>query len=90
MDYLGMRLTGRKKPLMHVSNAASLGFYDVETDQFYTDILEKLGMDLSLLPSVTAGFDVLGKFRGIPVTVALGDNQASFLGSVKADQEAVW
>lgn len=39
-------------------------------------------MDLSMLPDITGNMAVLGKYHGIPVTAALGDNQASFLGSV--------
>ena len=39
-------------------------------------------MDASQLPEVTDEFRMLGQYKGIPVTVALGDNQASFLGSV--------
>ena len=45
-------------------------------------MLEQLGMDTSILPEVTGDVAVLGKYKGIPVTAALGDNQASFLGSV--------
>ena len=33
-DYLGMVLTGRKYPLVHVSNAASLGFLTSEKEHF--------------------------------------------------------
>ena len=82
MDYLGMRLVGRKKPLIHVSNAASLGFFDVQKKEFMTDILQELGVNPAMLPEVTPRFERLGYFLGIPVYVAVGDNQASFLGSV--------
>ena len=81
-DYMGMCLTGRKEPLIHASNAASLGFFDVETGEYQIEILKELGMDVSLLPQVCYEYAALGSYQGIPVTVALGDNQASFLGSV--------
>ncbi|MCD8189420.1 MAG: hypothetical protein LUD78_04245 [Clostridiales bacterium] len=81
-DYLGMVLTGRKTPLVHASNGASLGFFDSQNGRFRTDALEKAGIDLRLLPELTEDFAVLGAYRGIPVTAAIGDNQASFLGSV--------
>lgn len=81
-DYLGMRLTGNKRPLVHSSNGASLGFFDSKNGCFQKDVMEPLGMNLSVLPEVSDEFSVLGKYRGIPVTIALGDNQASFLGSV--------
>lgn len=81
-DYLGMVLTGRTKPLTHVSMAASMGFFDAEQGKFCEDALRTLGVDPALLPEVTEDFAVLGSYQGRPVTVALGDNQASFLGSV--------
>lgn len=85
-DHLGLVLTGRKKPLMHVSMAASLGFFDVRTNTFHTEMLRAAGMDLSLLPEVTDDIALLGTYRNIPVTVAIGDNQASFLGSVGTEE----
>lgn len=81
-DYLGMKLTGREKPVIHISNAASLGFFDAGKKVFEEDILRGLGVDTALLPEVTKDFSVLGEYRGIPVITAVGDNQASFLGSV--------
>lgn len=81
-DYLGMALTGRTQPLMHVSNAASLGFFDSQNGVFLKDAVQKTGMDASILPPVTKDFVSLGTYRGLPVLCAIGDNQASFLGSV--------
>ena len=80
-DYLGMKLTGRKRPLIHSSMAASLGFYDLERKQFKTDLLEALGMECSMAPEITDRAAVLGEFRGVPVYAAIGDNQASVLGA---------
>ena len=88
MDYLGMVLTGRKRPLVHSSNAASFGFYDAAGLRFRTDLLLAEGIQASFLPETTASLSLLGSYRGIPVGIALGDNQASFLGSIRhADQE---
>ena len=81
-DYIGMLLTGRKSPLMHTSMAASLGFYDVRNNCFDRAALEAVSIDTAILPQVTEQIEVLGTFRGIPVMTAIGDNQASFLGSV--------
>ncbi len=81
-DYLGMVLTGRRRPLLHLSMAASLGFFDGRAGDFDREKLRAAGVELSLLPEVTREVAVLGEYRGIPVTAALGDNQASFLGSV--------
>ena len=89
MDYLGMKLTGRCTPLMHSSDAASLGFYDIEAASFQTDILEAEGVDISILPEISSSIEILGSYRSIPVTVAIGDNQASFIGSVEHAEEEV-
>lgn len=89
MDYIGMRLTGRKTPLIHSSNAASLGLYDVEKSVFLKDIFEKAGGDAAILPEVTEDFICTGIYRGIPVSAAIGDNQASFLGSVEHGFDSV-
>lgn len=86
-DYVGMGLTGRTTPLLHVSSGASLGFFLAEKGEFQKEILEKLGADLSILPQIARGEDILGKYRGIPVTVALGDNQASFYGAVGMEEK---
>ena len=90
MDYIVMKLTGRTVPLTHSSNAASLGFYDVQTNTFDREAVLRAGIDPSVLPDVTAENAVAGTWNGIPVTAAIGDNQASFLGSVQnPDREAL-
>ncbi len=89
MDYLGMRLTGRRTPLMHSSNAASLGLYDAKKNGFRADILQKAGADADVLPEVTDDFISVGSYKGILVSAAIGDNQASFLGSVENAADSV-
>ncbi|MBQ6834165.1 MAG: hypothetical protein IJO55_07100 [Lachnospiraceae bacterium] len=89
MDYLGMVLTDRKKPLVHSSNAASFGFYDVSKGMFDEEILSSEGMKCSILPEVTSSLAVLGYYENIPVTIAIGDNQASFMGSVRHGKEEI-
>lgn len=85
-DYAVMLLTGRKAPLMHSSDAASFGCFDLKKGDFDEAALEKIGIDRNFLPevcddTVTAGTDE----NGIPVSVAIGDNQASVLGSVTGE-----
>lgn len=88
-DYLGMALTGRKSPLLHISQAAGMGFYNVDTCNFDMQLIKTVGIDATFLPSVTPEITTLGTFRNIPVSVSLGDNQASFLGSVKDGDNTV-
>ena len=82
-DYVAMRLSGKKKPLMHSSNAASLGLFDITNYIFRTDLLELIGLGTVLIPEVTDGTDLVGYYKNIPVSVAIGDNQASFIASVR-------
>ena len=88
-DYLGMTLTGRTRPLQHISMAASMGCFDIHTKQFCVKELAGFGMDVTMLPEVTDRFESLGMYRGRSVTVAIGDNQASFLGSAELESNTV-
>ena len=88
-DYLGMELTGRTSPLLHISQAAGMGLFDPEHTGFFREILARHGADPRLVPQVTADLTPLGTFHGIPVCVSLGDNQASFLGSVRDGTDTV-
>ena len=82
-DFAAMKLAQRSKPIMHSSDAASYGLYDIKKGCFDKEAIEKAGLDFSMFPEVTTENKVIGKYRGeIPVSVAIGDNQASFIGSV--------
>ncbi len=80
-DYAAMCLCGLKKPVVHITNAASLGCFDVKENRFT--------LENSRLPEVTADFKAVGTYKDIPVCVALGDNQASFIGSVSDFDDAL-
>lgn len=89
-DYIGMKLTGRKTPLLHVSSAASMGLVDPLTGQWDADAVRCAGMDPGILPEVTGDFAVIGRDpNGIPVCCGLGDNQASFIGTVRQMEGSV-
>ena len=88
-DYVGMVLTGRKRPLLHASQAASLGLFNGERCSFQGDAARVWGMDPGFFPEVTQELELLGEYRGVPVSVSLGDNQASFLGSVRRARETL-
>ncbi|MBE7029898.1 MAG: hypothetical protein E7409_00560 [Ruminococcaceae bacterium] len=76
-DYFAMTLTGRKMPLIHTSDAASFGGFDLNSSQFNHPFSSE----------VTAGFDLAGEYKGIPVSVAIGDNQASVFGAMSSDED---
>ena len=71
-DYLGMVLCNNKKPILHASDASSFGLYNPESKTFDYDYSER----------VTDGFEIIGEYRGIPVSVAIGDNQASVFATL--------
>jgi len=82
-DYVGMKLTGRKTPLVHTSNAASLGIFDLKEGCFDNRKITKIGMNAEFFPKVSKQCETIGEtIDGIPVAIAIGDNQASFIGSV--------
>ncbi|MBR5233545.1 MAG: hypothetical protein IKW03_04975 [Clostridia bacterium] len=88
-DYLVMKLTGRKTPLMHSSDAASLGCFDLKKSDFDEDALAKIGINRSFLPEVCNNSVIAGKDENdVPISVAIGDNQASVLGAV-SDENSV-
>lgn len=88
MDLLGMKLTNTA-PAMHPTNAAALGAYQIEARAFDRAILEKLRIPLSVLPAVTDDYACMGNFtvsgRSIPVSIAIGDNQAGLFGALADD-----
>lgn len=75
-DYFVMKLCGLKKALMHSTDAASYGCYDLVKNCFNYDV----GVD------VTADFAVAGTYNGIPVSVAIGDNQASVFSTLRDEE----
>lgn len=89
MDYVAMRLTGNTKPLMDSSNADSLGFFNKKQLVFYEFELNKVEIDCSILPILVKKPSIVGYYGRIPVYTAIGDNQASFLGSVRAIDKSI-
>ena len=83
MDYTAIRLTGKCEPLVDCSNAASLGFFDKEKLAFDKEALWNVGIDNSILPEIGKAFSRVGHYENISVYTAIGDNQASFLGSIR-------
>ena len=81
-DLLSLSLTGKKIPLLHPTNAHSIGFFDRTENRFagygsLPDFREEL------LPAVSCEEKPAGDFRGVPVSLAVGDNQASFFGAMR-------
>lgn len=85
-DFIAMSIAQQTKPLLHQSMAASLGCFDLMTKQFDTAALINVGIPVETLPPIAPLECLSGHTpQGIPVSIAIGDNQASFLGSVNAE-----
>ena len=76
-DYFVMTLCGVNKPIIHSTNAASFGLYDMENNRFSN----------GFSPEITTDYRIVGKYKNIPVSVAIGDNQASVFSTLKHENE---
>lgn len=83
-DYVALSLAGKKQPLLHASMAASLGMFDLKKREFDREQIEQAGMEASFFPKIAKTEQIFGFYQeNIPVSLAFGDNQASFLGAVE-------
>jgi len=85
MDVLAGRLCGTE-PVIHPTNAASLGFYNLADNTFRKNLIEMLDIPFGVLPKITDDYASVGIYsageRKIPVSVGIGDNQAGLFGSL--------
>ncbi len=92
MDYFAALLTG-KAPVTDATCGGSSGVFDTRGGAYDPALVEALGLPRELFPPVRSSGEVLGGLTpalagatglpaGLPVCVGIGDNQASFLGSV--------
>lgn len=76
-DYFVMKLCGLEKPIMHASDAASFGCYDLKENKFNYDC----NVD------ITSDYCIAGTYKNIPVSVAIGDNQASVFSTLADEND---
>jgi sugar (pentulose or hexulose) kinase len=92
MDYWTAVLTGQD-PVCEPSCAGSSGVFDVRCRNWHDDAIRALGLSRSLFPEIREANELVGGLTnesaqatglpaGTPVYAAIGDHQASFLGSV--------
>lgn len=100
-DYLVACFCGLARPLTDPGNAASWGMFDLFSSEWQTEKFKKLRISPELLPTIVptgsrAGELVTGlaeKFgvpTGIPVSVAIGDNQASILATMGEAEKEIY
>lgn len=89
-DYLVMKLCGNCAPMMHASDAASFGCFDIKSGAYDKAALNKISVPYEFMPKVSGEIAIAGRDKnGIPVSLAIGDNQASVLGSVKGESDVL-
>ena len=89
-DYVVMKIVNGKTPVMSPSNGASLGCFKLKENVFDFEALKKVNINCDILSPMKQGYNLVGKTKeGIPVSVAIGDNQGSVLGSVQDMQKTV-
>ncbi len=89
-DYIAMRLARQTAPAITPSNAASIGLFRLDENKFDVRALIKSRLPHRLLPTVTDCFTPLGTtVKGETIAPAIGDNQASVLGSVRDLENSV-
>lgn len=79
----------QNKPILHTTQAASLGFFDMKERNISNVWMNQAQLDPSLLPEVVDQCVSAGTYESIPVSVSIGDNQAAFLGTIKDPASSV-
>ncbi|MGD1821910.1 MAG: sedoheptulokinase [Pleomorphochaeta sp.] len=88
-DYVCMKLSNSTVPLTDITLAHSMGICDIKTGK-RSKSLEKLGdACIKYIPEISTKIEKLGEYKTIAVIQAIGDNQASFLGSVKNKDNSI-
>lgn len=98
-DAVAAALTG-ERPRTDPTHAASSGLLDIVSRDWDRDLQAALDLPAALFPEVAEAGEPLGRLTpdaaratglppGTPIFVGLGDNQASFLGSVAAPEETL-
>lgn len=89
-DYLAARMTQSDAAVMEPSFAASWGVFDLRSMEWNRAAIRKLGLPERFFPRIVSAGTVIGYTKGysglrdgIPVTVPVGDNQASVYGTCR-------
>ena len=82
--WIAWMLTGGELHVTDLSNAAVTGLVDLEASDWHDDVLAKLRIPRSMMPTIVDSTSVLGPASALPgsppIAGILGDQQASMLG----------
>jgi sedoheptulokinase len=92
-DWVAARLCGLARPVTDPTDAASWGLFELTFLGWDLEAARKAGIPVGLLPGVVTCGEVVGRVsaetsarfgipQGIPVTAAMGDNQASLIATL--------
>ncbi|KUP24198.1 hypothetical protein AWJ19_11675 [Paenibacillus sp. DMB5] len=77
-------------PVVDATQAAAIGGYSFSLEDFDYAAIGRAGIATEMLPKVVPSGTLVGHTPGgLPVYCSLGDNQASFLGSVPSPERSV-
>jgi len=80
-DFVAARLCGAP-PVMEPTNAAAFGALRLDTLCWHDDLITRLRLDTLRWPEVQPAGTEVGRWRGVPCYVAIGDQQASLAGAL--------
>lgn len=94
-DYFARQLVGQIDPDVSItpSMAHSVGLYDIYSNSWQTELIDKIGLQKVIFPQVVEESSAIGNEKSdiskALVFAAIGDNQASFSGSVIDKQQTI-
>lgn len=92
-DYFATCLTGNKNIKMSPSMAHSIGLFNIHSNQWDEDAILRLGLNPDLFPAIINEGAIIGhtlrNAASAPIIMAMGDNQASFFGSVTDKENSI-
>ncbi len=90
-DYFARLLAQSSQSFMDPTMAHSMGLFDIGSNDWNRDAIKKAGLQELAFPEIISGMTVIGYTDDgqIPVVCGIGDNQASFLGSVRSKDESI-
>ncbi len=85
-DFVAMNFARLATPVMHCSDSASLGLFDIPKGEFSETALDALNICADILPVTVNEPTVIGEVKNRKIFTAIGDNQASVFGSLRTDE----
>lgn len=99
-EFLAHKLVGYKRPATDATDAAGWGVLDVPRREWNDDLIESLGIERGIFPTIHDSCTVRGELTegmaramgirsGTPLAIPSGDHQCSFVGAVEDPNSTV-